>query len=165
MTRVDRHMGQLAQQISDDETFTITGAIVVPRPALDIANLPLHILLPDTDPEGDRFATDDDVSPNDPVFLRKTLAHRRGLRRATEVSKGQYLLQLRQRTIAPIHPPYTPQTKIPERMDASTSRRSPTPMGAVSALPPNERTLVYPDSFPITDDTRDDDSEVSDRDI
>uniref|UniRef100_A0A0W0GF24 Uncharacterized protein n=1 Tax=Moniliophthora roreri TaxID=221103 RepID=A0A0W0GF24_MONRR len=161
MTRVDRHMGQLAQQISDDETFTITGAIVVPRPALDIANLPLHVLLPDTDPEGDRFATDDDVSPNDPAFLRRTLAHRRGLRRATEISKGQHLLQLRQRTIASTPSPYTPQTNIPERMDASTSRRSPTPMGAVSALPPNERTLVYPDPFPITDDTRDDDSDVS----
>uniref|UniRef100_A0A0W0FMQ3 Uncharacterized protein n=1 Tax=Moniliophthora roreri TaxID=221103 RepID=A0A0W0FMQ3_MONRR len=164
MTRIDRHMGQLAQQISDDETFTITGAIAVPRPALDIANLPLHVVLPDTDPDGDRFATDDDVSPNDPIFLRKTLAHRRSLRRATEISKGQFLLQLRQRSIAPIPSPHAPQpqTKLPERMDASTSRRSPTPMGAVSALPPNERTLLYPDSFPITDDTRDDDSDVSD---
>uniref|UniRef100_A0A0W0FQD4 Uncharacterized protein n=1 Tax=Moniliophthora roreri TaxID=221103 RepID=A0A0W0FQD4_MONRR len=152
-------MGQLAQQISDDETFTVTGAIAVPRPALDIANLPLHIVLPDTDPDGDRFATDDDVSPNDPVFLRKTLAHRRSLRRATEISKGQHLLQLRQRSIVSISSPFTPQTYLPERMDTSTSRRSPMPMGAVSALPANERTLLYPDSFPITDDTRDDDSD------
>uniref|UniRef100_A0A0W0FXR5 Uncharacterized protein n=1 Tax=Moniliophthora roreri TaxID=221103 RepID=A0A0W0FXR5_MONRR len=161
MTRVDRHMGQLAQQIVDDETFTITGAIVVPRPTLDIANLPLHIVLPDTDPDGDRFATDDDVSPNDPVFLRRTLAHRRGLRRATEISRGQHLLQLRQRCIASIPSPSTPQTNLPERMDASASGRNPTPMGGVSALPPNERTLLYPDSFPVTDDTRDDDSDVS----
>ncbi|ESK81091.1 hypothetical protein Moror_13367 [Moniliophthora roreri MCA 2997] len=92
-------MGMLAQHISEDETFTVTGAIAVPRPSLDIANLPLHVILPDTDPDGDRFATDEDVNPNDPAFLRKVIAHRRGLKRATEISKGQFLLQLRQRCV------------------------------------------------------------------
>uniref|UniRef100_A0A0W0FV01 Uncharacterized protein n=1 Tax=Moniliophthora roreri TaxID=221103 RepID=A0A0W0FV01_MONRR len=163
MTRVDRHMGQLAQQISDDETFTVTGAIAVLCPALDIANLPLHVVIPDTDPDGDRFATDDEVSPNDPAFLRKSLAHRRSLKRATEVSKGQHLLQLRQRAIPMTIPsPSISQTYSAVRMDASTSRRSPTPMGGVSSLPADQRTLFYPDPFPITDDTRDDDSDVSD---
>uniref|UniRef100_A0A0W0F028 Uncharacterized protein n=1 Tax=Moniliophthora roreri TaxID=221103 RepID=A0A0W0F028_MONRR len=92
VTRLDRHMGMLAQHITDDETFTVTGAIAVPRPTLDVANLPLHVILPDTDPNGDRFATDEDVSPNDPAFFRKVITHRRGLKRATEISKGQYLL-------------------------------------------------------------------------
>uniref|UniRef100_A0A0W0FYK9 Uncharacterized protein n=1 Tax=Moniliophthora roreri TaxID=221103 RepID=A0A0W0FYK9_MONRR len=132
MTRVDRHMGQLAQQITDDETFTITGAIVVPPPALDIANLPLHVVLPDTDPDGDHFATDDDVKPNDPAFIRKAITHRRGLKRASEISKGQHLLQLRQRAITSIPSPNIPQTELPERMDASTSRTSRTPLGATT---------------------------------
>ncbi|ESK83093.1 hypothetical protein Moror_6071 [Moniliophthora roreri MCA 2997] len=165
VTRMDRHMGTLAQQISDDKTFTVTGAIAVLRPALDIANLPLHIVLPDTDPDGDRFAMDDDVSPNDPVFLRKTLAHRRSLKRATEVSKGQHLLQLRQRCIGtistPVPSPSFPQTYTTGRVDASTNRRSPTPVAGVSSLPADQRTLLYPDPFPITDDTRSDDSDVS----
>uniref|UniRef100_A0A0W0F453 Uncharacterized protein n=1 Tax=Moniliophthora roreri TaxID=221103 RepID=A0A0W0F453_MONRR len=72
VTRLDQHMGMLAQHISDNKTFTVTGAIAVPRPTLDVANLLLHIILPDSDPDGDRFATDEDVSPNDPTFLRKT---------------------------------------------------------------------------------------------
>ncbi|ESK80829.1 hypothetical protein Moror_4312, partial [Moniliophthora roreri MCA 2997] len=146
ITRMDRHMGTLAQQISDDETFTVTGAIAVPRPTLDIVNLPLYIVLPDTDPDGDHFATDDDVNPNDPAFIRKAIAHRRSLKRATEVSKAQHLLQLRQQCIRP----------------ASTSRRSSTPVGGISNLPADQRTLLYPDPFPITDDTRSDDSDVSD---
>ncbi|ESK80921.1 hypothetical protein Moror_1315 [Moniliophthora roreri MCA 2997] len=161
----NRHMGMLAQHITDDETFTVTGAIVVPRPTLDVANLPLHIILPDTDPDGDRFATDDDVSPNDPAFLRKVIAHRRGLRRATEVSKGQYLLQLRQQCIRTVQTPIAslsfPQTHSAGRMDASTSRRSPTPLAGISSLPADQRTLLYPDPFPITDDTRSDNSDVS----
>uniref|UniRef100_A0A0W0EY12 Uncharacterized protein n=1 Tax=Moniliophthora roreri TaxID=221103 RepID=A0A0W0EY12_MONRR len=101
-------MGMLAQHISDDETFTVTGAIAVLHPTLDVANLPLHVILPDTDPDRDRFTTDEDVSPNDPAFLRKIIAHRRGLRRATEVAKGQFLLQLRHSP-----PPLSPSTQTP----------------------------------------------------
>ncbi|ESK81102.1 hypothetical protein Moror_13359 [Moniliophthora roreri MCA 2997] len=166
VTRLDRHMGMLAQHISDDETFTVTGAIAVPRPTLNVANLLLHIILPDTDPDGDRFATDEDVSPNNPAFLRKVIAHRRGLKQATEISKGQHLLQLRQRCIgvvpAPIPSPSFPQTHTTGHMDASTSRRSPTPVAGVSSLPADQRTLLYPNPFPITDDTRSDDSDISD---
>ncbi|ESK81247.1 hypothetical protein Moror_14412 [Moniliophthora roreri MCA 2997] len=84
------------QHIVDDDSFTVTEAIAVPCPSLDIVNLPLHVILPDTDPDRDHFATDEDVSPNDPAFLRKVIAHRRGLKRATEISKGQFLLQLGQ---------------------------------------------------------------------
>ncbi|ESK82035.1 hypothetical protein Moror_13445 [Moniliophthora roreri MCA 2997] len=96
VTRLDRHMGMLAQHIIDDDSFTVTRAIAVPHPTLNIANLPLHIILPDTDPDGDRFATDEDINPNEPAFLQKVIAHRRGLRRATKIAKGQFLLQLRQ---------------------------------------------------------------------
>uniref|UniRef100_A0A0W0G403 Uncharacterized protein n=1 Tax=Moniliophthora roreri TaxID=221103 RepID=A0A0W0G403_MONRR len=163
---MDRHMGMLAQHIMDDETFTVTGAIAVPRPTLDIANLPLHIVLPDTDPNGDRFAMDDDVSPNDPAFLRKVIAHRRGLKQATEVSKGQHLLQLRQRCIGTIQTPIPfssfSQTNPSRRVDASTSRRSPTPIAGVSSLPADQRTLLFPNPFPIVDDSRSDESDVSD---
>uniref|UniRef100_A0A0W0FN35 Uncharacterized protein n=1 Tax=Moniliophthora roreri TaxID=221103 RepID=A0A0W0FN35_MONRR len=166
VTRMDRHMGMLAQHITDDETFTVTGAIVVPRPTLDIANLPLHIVLPDTDPDGDRFATDDDVSPNDPAFLRKVIAHRRGLKRATEVSKGQHLLQLRQRCIGAVQTPVPSssfsQTNSAGHADVSTSRRSPIPIAGVSSLPADQRTLLYPDPFPVVDDSRSDESDVSD---
>uniref|UniRef100_A0A0W0F2E4 Uncharacterized protein n=1 Tax=Moniliophthora roreri TaxID=221103 RepID=A0A0W0F2E4_MONRR len=140
VTRMDRHMGALAQHITDDETFTVTGAIAVPCPALDIANLPLHVVLPDTDPDGDRFATDNDVSPNDPAFIRKVIAHRRGLKRAAEVSKGQHLLQLRQRCITqtPVPSSSFPQTNPAGRVDASTNRRSPTPIAGVSSLPADQ---------------------------
>uniref|UniRef100_A0A0W0FHZ3 Uncharacterized protein n=1 Tax=Moniliophthora roreri TaxID=221103 RepID=A0A0W0FHZ3_MONRR len=127
----------------DDETFTVTGAIAVPRPTLDVANLPLHVVLPDTDPDGDRFATDDDVSPNDPAFFKK----------------------LRQRCVGAVQTPVPsssfPQTHSTGRMDASTSRRSPTPVGGISSLPSDQQTLLYPDPFPITDDTRSDNSDVS----
>ncbi|ESK81297.1 hypothetical protein Moror_12136 [Moniliophthora roreri MCA 2997] len=75
MTRLDRHMGMLAQHITDDESFTVTGAIAVLRPSLDITNLPLHVVLLNTDPDRDCFATDEDVSPNDPAFLRKVITH------------------------------------------------------------------------------------------
>uniref|UniRef100_A0A0W0FUU6 Uncharacterized protein n=1 Tax=Moniliophthora roreri TaxID=221103 RepID=A0A0W0FUU6_MONRR len=165
MTRLDRHMGMLAQHISDDETFTVTGAIAVPCPTLDVTNLLLHIILPDTDPDGDRFATDEDVSPNDPPFLRKVIAHRRGLKRATEISKGQHLLQLRQQCIGTVQTPISssslPQTHTTGRADMTTSRRSTTPLAGVSSLPADQQTLLYPNSFPITDDTRSDDSDVS----
>uniref|UniRef100_A0A0W0F0U2 Uncharacterized protein n=1 Tax=Moniliophthora roreri TaxID=221103 RepID=A0A0W0F0U2_MONRR len=158
-------MGMLAQHITDDETFTVTGAIVVPRPSLDIANLPLHVVLPDTDPDGDCFATDNDDSPNDPAFFRKVIAHRRGLKRATEVSKGQHLLQLRQQCIGagqtPVPSSSFPQTNPTGRVDASTSRRNPTPIAGVSSLPADQRTLLYPDPFPVVDDSRSDESDVS----
>ncbi|ESK84157.1 hypothetical protein Moror_17010 [Moniliophthora roreri MCA 2997] len=120
----------------------------------------------DTDPDGDRFATDDDVNPNDPAFIRKAIAHRRSLKRATEVSRGQHLLQLKQRCIGAVSTPIPssslPQTHTTGRMNASTSRGSTTPMAGVSSLPADQRTLLYPDPFPITDDTRSDDSDVSD---
>uniref|UniRef100_A0A0W0FNE3 Uncharacterized protein n=1 Tax=Moniliophthora roreri TaxID=221103 RepID=A0A0W0FNE3_MONRR len=163
VTRMDQHMGMLAQHITDDETFTVTGAIAVPRPSLDIANLPLHVVLPDTDPNGDRFTTDDDVNPNNPAFLRKVIAHRRGLKRATEVSKGQHLLQLRQRCIGatPIPSSSLPQTNTAGHVDASTKLRSPTPVAGVSSLPANQRTLLYPDLFPVVDNSRSSDSNVS----
>ncbi|ESK81734.1 hypothetical protein Moror_11562 [Moniliophthora roreri MCA 2997] len=146
VTRLDRHMGMLAQHITDDDSFTVTGAIVVPRPTLDVANLPLHVILPDTDPNRDRFATDEDVSPNDPAFLRKVITHCRGLRRATET---------------PIPSSSIPQTHATIRVDVPPSTRSKTPMAGVSSLPANQRTLLYLNPFPITDDTRSDDSDVS----
>ncbi|ESK81624.1 hypothetical protein Moror_11103 [Moniliophthora roreri MCA 2997] len=46
-------------------------------------------------------------------------------------------------------------------MDASTSRRSLTPVAGVSSLPPDQRTLLYPDPFPVVDDSRSDKSDVS----
>ncbi|ESK81805.1 hypothetical protein Moror_16777 [Moniliophthora roreri MCA 2997] len=126
-------MGMLAQHIVDDDSFTVTRAIAVPCPSLDIANLPLHVILPETDPDGDRFATDKDISPNDPAFLWKVIAHQRGLKRATEVSKGQFLLQLRQRCIGTVQTPVPssiiPQTDTGRHMDAPASRRSLTPHG------------------------------------
>uniref|UniRef100_A0A0W0FLA6 Uncharacterized protein n=1 Tax=Moniliophthora roreri TaxID=221103 RepID=A0A0W0FLA6_MONRR len=113
----------LAQHITDNENFTVTGAIAVPRPSLDIANLPLHVILPDTNPDRDRFATDEDVSPNDPAFLRKVITHQKGLRRATEISKGQFLLNLRQRCVGVVQTPVPsssiPQTHATIRIDAS----------------------------------------------
>ncbi|ESK86114.1 hypothetical protein Moror_9321 [Moniliophthora roreri MCA 2997] len=75
LTQLDRHMGILAQHIVNDEAFTVTGAIAIPRPSLDIVNLPLHVVISNTDPDGDRFATDEDVSPNDPVFLCAIIRH------------------------------------------------------------------------------------------
>uniref|UniRef100_A0A0W0EVQ2 Uncharacterized protein n=1 Tax=Moniliophthora roreri TaxID=221103 RepID=A0A0W0EVQ2_MONRR len=159
-------MGMLAQHITDDENFTVTGAIAVPRPSLDIMNLPLHVILPDTDPDGDCFATDEDVSPNDPAFLRKVIAHWRGLRRATEISKGQFLLNLRQRCVGAVQTSVPsssiPQTHATIRVDEPTSRRSPTPVAGISSLPADQRTLLYPNPFPIIDDTRSDESDVSD---
>uniref|UniRef100_A0A0W0FUY7 Uncharacterized protein n=1 Tax=Moniliophthora roreri TaxID=221103 RepID=A0A0W0FUY7_MONRR len=159
-------MGMLAQHIVDDDSFTVTGAIAVPHPSLDIANLPLHVILPDTDPDGDCFATDEDVSPNDPAFLRKVIAHQRGLKRATEISKGQFLLQLRQRCIGVVQTPI-PSSSIPQahaaiHVDVPSSRRSPTPMAGISSLPADQRTLLYPDPFPITDDAGSDELNVSD---
>uniref|UniRef100_A0A0W0FDU5 Uncharacterized protein n=1 Tax=Moniliophthora roreri TaxID=221103 RepID=A0A0W0FDU5_MONRR len=149
----------------DNDSFTVTGAIAVPRPTLDVANLPLHVILPDTDPDRDCFGMDEDISPNDPAFLRKVIAHRRGLRRATEVAKGQFLLQLRQQSIGAVQTPIPsssiPQTHTTIRMDVPPSQRSKTPMAGVSSLPADQQTLLYPDPFPITDDTRSDDSDIS----
>ncbi|ESK85979.1 hypothetical protein Moror_9458 [Moniliophthora roreri MCA 2997] len=130
MTRLDRHMGMLAQHISDDETFTVTGAIAT-QILTEIASLQTRI----------------------------------GLKRATEISKGQFLLQLRQRCVGAVQTPIPsssiPQTHAIERVDASTSRRSPTPVAGVSSLPADQQTLLYPDPFPITDNTGSNESNVS----
>uniref|UniRef100_A0A0W0FQB8 Uncharacterized protein n=1 Tax=Moniliophthora roreri TaxID=221103 RepID=A0A0W0FQB8_MONRR len=120
----------------------MTGAIAVLHPSLDITNLPLHVILPDTDSNGDRFTTDEDISPNDPAFLQKVIAHRRGFKRATEISKGQFLLQLRQRCIGMVQTPVPsstiPQTDTSRLVDVPASRCSSTPMAGVSSLPPNK---------------------------
>uniref|UniRef100_A0A0W0FK98 Uncharacterized protein n=1 Tax=Moniliophthora roreri TaxID=221103 RepID=A0A0W0FK98_MONRR len=133
----------------------MTGAIVVLRPSLDVSNLPLHVVIPDTDPNGDRFTTDEDVSPNDPVFFRRVINHQRGIKQATEVAQGQFLLQLRQQCIA------VSQTDPNECVDVPVNRRSPTTMGAVNALPSNEQTLIYPDPLPNTQNVDSDNSNIS----
>uniref|UniRef100_A0A0W0EXF5 Uncharacterized protein n=1 Tax=Moniliophthora roreri TaxID=221103 RepID=A0A0W0EXF5_MONRR len=61
MTRVDRHMGQLAQQISDDETFTVTGAIATQIP-MEIASLRTTTSAPTTQPSSGRLSPIEEAS-------------------------------------------------------------------------------------------------------
>uniref|UniRef100_A0A0W0F6J7 Uncharacterized protein n=1 Tax=Moniliophthora roreri TaxID=221103 RepID=A0A0W0F6J7_MONRR len=58
MTRVDRHMGQLVQQITDDETFTITGAIAFFQTQIttEIASLRTTTSAPMTQPSSGRLS-------------------------------------------------------------------------------------------------------------
>ncbi|ESK80703.1 hypothetical protein Moror_9509, partial [Moniliophthora roreri MCA 2997] len=69
MTRVDRHMGQLAQQISDDETFTMTGAIVTQIPT-EIASLRTTISAPTTQSSSERLSPIEEVSDEQPRSLK-----------------------------------------------------------------------------------------------
>uniref|UniRef100_A0A0W0GDS4 Uncharacterized protein n=1 Tax=Moniliophthora roreri TaxID=221103 RepID=A0A0W0GDS4_MONRR len=58
---MDRHMGMLAQQISNDETFTITGAIATQIPT-EIASLQMTTSAPTTQPSSGRLSPIKEVS-------------------------------------------------------------------------------------------------------
>uniref|UniRef100_A0A0W0G8U2 Uncharacterized protein n=1 Tax=Moniliophthora roreri TaxID=221103 RepID=A0A0W0G8U2_MONRR len=61
MTRLDRHMGMLAQHISDDETFTVTGAIAT-QILTEIASLQTRMSAPMTQPSSERLSPIEEVS-------------------------------------------------------------------------------------------------------
>ncbi|ESK84306.1 hypothetical protein Moror_10240 [Moniliophthora roreri MCA 2997] len=61
VTRLDRHMGMLAQHISDDETFTVTGAIATQIPT-EIASLRMRTSPQMTQPSSGRLSPIEEVS-------------------------------------------------------------------------------------------------------
>ncbi|ESK88106.1 hypothetical protein Moror_10726 [Moniliophthora roreri MCA 2997] len=61
VTRLDQHMGMLAQHISDNETFTVTGAIATQIPT-EIASLQMRTSPPTTQPSSGRLSPIEEVS-------------------------------------------------------------------------------------------------------
>uniref|UniRef100_A0A0W0FD97 Uncharacterized protein n=1 Tax=Moniliophthora roreri TaxID=221103 RepID=A0A0W0FD97_MONRR len=61
VTRMDQHMGMLAQHITDDETFTVTGAIVT-QILMEIASLWTAMSVPMTQPSSERLSPIEEAS-------------------------------------------------------------------------------------------------------
>ncbi|ESK82273.1 hypothetical protein Moror_15485 [Moniliophthora roreri MCA 2997] len=61
VTRMDQHMGMLAQHITDDETFTVTGAIATQIP-MEIASLRTTMSAPTTQPSSERLSPIEEAS-------------------------------------------------------------------------------------------------------
>uniref|UniRef100_A0A0W0FY68 Uncharacterized protein n=1 Tax=Moniliophthora roreri TaxID=221103 RepID=A0A0W0FY68_MONRR len=61
MTRLDQHIGMLAQHISDNETFTVTGAIAT-QILTEIASLQMRTSTPTIQPSSERLSPIEEVS-------------------------------------------------------------------------------------------------------